>query len=45
MCCPLKPEISVREMDFWVAVAGREVTVAQDSHREDEVRWLSVQVS
>lgn len=45
MCCSLKPEIAVREMDFWVAAAGREVTVARDSHREDEVRWLSVQVS
>lgn len=41
----LKLEISAREMDFWIAVAGREVTVARDSNRKDEVRWLSMQVS
>lgn len=45
-CCSLKPKIPAREMYFWVAAAaGREVTVAWNSHREDEVRWLSVQVS
>lgn len=44
-CCSLKPEIPAGEMHFWVAVAGREISVARNSHREDEVRWLSVQVS
>lgn len=45
MCYLEKLDISAREVYFWVAVAGREVAVARDSHREDEVRWLSVQVS
>lgn len=44
-CCSLKPEIPAGEMRFWVAVDGREICITRNSHREDEVRWLSVQVS